>query len=73
MTSEDQLDISAEATGTDRAVLTLAGRFDAVEAMRVRERLAAADLQEAHHLLVDLTAVTFGDRKSTRLNSSHPV
>lgn len=56
-----QLAISIELRDPDHAVMTLGGRFDAVEALVVRERLAGADLANAHHLVVDLRAVTFVD------------
>lgn len=60
-TTHHQLSISVEAIHPGHAVLTLAGRFDAVEAMRVRERLSGTDLVDARRLVVDLTDVTFVD------------
>jgi anti-anti-sigma factor len=42
-------------------VVALAGRFDAVEAPRVRERMAGADLASARALVFDLSEVTFLD------------
>lgn len=53
--------ITVAAAGPEQAVLTLQGRFDVVEAMAVRSRLAEADIVDIPHLLVDLTNVTFID------------
>ncbi len=44
-----------------RATVVLAGRFDVVEAMSVRERLAAPDVAAVDELTIDLQAVTFVD------------
>ncbi|GLZ36702.1 STAS domain-containing protein [Actinokineospora sp. NBRC 105648] len=48
-------------SAADRTVIALAGRFDAVEALAVRERLARADITGAGHLVFDLADVTFLD------------
>ena len=45
----------------DHTTIVLSGRFDAVEAMAVRERMAEADLVAARHLVFDLTDVGFLD------------
>lgn len=45
----------------DRATLVLAGRFDVVEALTVRARLADGDLATVDHLTVDLRDVSFVD------------
>jgi anti-anti-sigma factor len=53
--------ITVAAACPEQAVMTLQGRFDVVEAMAVRSRLAEADIVDIPHLLVDLTNVTFID------------
>ncbi|SKA94514.1 anti-anti-sigma factor [Agreia bicolorata] len=59
--SDAQLSMSVEPNGPDHAVVTLAGRFDAVEAIGVRERFADPYLVGVGHLMIDLRAVTFVD------------
>ncbi|TXK17255.1 STAS domain-containing protein [Homoserinibacter sp. GY 40078] len=59
--TQGQLTFTVASTGPDSAALTLAGRFDAVEAVAVRERLAQPDLTDARHLVIDLRAVAFID------------
>jgi len=44
-----------------RATVVLSGRFDVVEALTVRARLADGDLASVDHLVVDLQDVSFVD------------
>lgn len=59
--TDSHLRIAVEPIDATHAVLTLAGRFDAVEAVRVRQCLAGPDLVEVDHLVIDLSAVDFVD------------
>lgn len=45
----------------DRTTVAFTGRFDAVEAMAARTRMAEPDIAAAPHLVIDLGAVTFLD------------
>lgn len=45
----------------DRATVVFTGRFDAVEAMAARTRMAEPDITGARHLVLDLADVTFLD------------
>lgn len=47
--------------GTERTTIAFTGRFDAVESMAVRARMAQPDITGAPHLVVDLQHVTFLD------------
>lgn len=49
------------ADGPDNATITFTGRFDAVEAMAARARMARPDLTAPAHLVLDLHGVTFLD------------
>ncbi|OLF07065.1 STAS domain-containing protein [Actinophytocola xanthii] len=56
-----RLQLSVRHVDPDHTIIVLAGRFDAVEAMEVRERMTRADIATAKHLVFDLTDVTFLD------------
>lgn len=45
----------------DRTTIAFTGRFDAVEAMAARARMAEPDITTPAHLVLDLHAVTFLD------------
>lgn len=45
----------------DRTTVVFTGRFDAVEAMAARTRMAEPDIAGARHLVLDLADVTFLD------------
>lgn len=47
--------------GPDGAIIAFTGRFDAVEAMAARARMAEPDVTKPAHLVLDLHAVTFLD------------
>ena len=47
--------------GPDHATVVFAGRFDAVEAMAARARMAEPDVTGPAHLVLDLYGVTFLD------------
>lgn len=58
--SSPSLDIAVERPAPDRAVLVLAGRLDAVEAVELRRRLST-DLADVDHLVIDLSEIGFVD------------
>ena len=53
--------IDVESARADHSVITLGGRLDAVEAVRLREVLAAAPVAQVDHLVIDLSEVAFVD------------
>ncbi|GAA2738593.1 hypothetical protein GCM10009867_30550 [Pedococcus aerophilus] len=55
------LHIDVESGRADHSVITLGGRLDAVEAVRLREVLAAAPVAQVDHLVIDLSEVAFVD------------
>lgn len=55
------LHIDVESARADHSVITLGGRLDAVEAVRLREVLAAAPVAQVDHLVIDLAEVAFVD------------
>lgn len=59
-TPDAALDITVEPLDADHAIVTLGGRFDAVEALEVRRRLTD-ELSDVDHLVIDLTEVRFID------------
>ncbi|MGB6183327.1 MAG: STAS domain-containing protein [Rhodococcus sp. (in: high G+C Gram-positive bacteria)] len=59
--ADAELEIAVAQTDADHATVTLTGRLDVLEASRLREQLAGANLAGARHLLIDLAAVTFVD------------
>lgn len=58
--SQAALDIVVERVDAEHAVVTLSGRFDAVEALEARRRFTD-ELGAVDHLVVDLTDVVFVD------------